>query len=216
MSVHQMSHPIAQVLLTHARDRNTPSEQFADAMLRIGYVLAVDVFWDLDIRFKSVMTPLDMESGGATLDGDVALVPVLRAGDVLTEGFRAMLPRPIVWHLGMGRDETTLQPTTYLNKVPREIPENVQLVVVLEVMLATGGSACAALNIVKNRGAKNVRLVCVVAAPEGIARVQEEHPDVDIYVVAIDKCLTGEGERFPPGFIKPGLGDAGDRIYATV
>lgn len=208
-------HPSSQVFLTRARDENTDTEVFADLMRRIGYVLAAEVLKRSEFILipKSVMTPLHKLAHGACFEGRVALVPVMRAGDILQEGFRTLTERPLIWHLSLSRNEKTLKTNVYGVKIPQRVPDDVGLVVVLEVMLATGGSAKTAIDILKEHGARNIVFVCVVAAPEGIAALQEHHPDVDIYTIAIDERLTGEGEAFPPGYIVPGLGDAGDRSY---
>lgn len=210
----QVFHPSSQVFLTKARDLSTNTEAFADLMRRIGYVLAAEVLKRSEFMLipKSVMTPLHKLAHGYGFGGRVALVPVMRAGDILQEGFRTLTERPLIWHLSLARDEQTLKTQVYGVKVPKEAPP-VGLTVVLEVMLATGGSAKTAIDILKERHAQNIVFVCVVAAPEGIAALQEHHPDVDIYTIAIDDRLTGEGEAFPPGYIVPGLGDAGDRSY---
>lgn len=208
-----VKHPSAKVFLTRCRDITTDTEEFADLMRRIGYVLACQVLGDLRTKLRAVTTPLDEIAEGAEFDGRVALVPVMRAGDILQEGFRALLVNPLVWHISLARDETTLQPHIYGVKVPKRVPDGLQKVIVLEVMLATGGSAVTAINILKERGAKDIVFVCVVAAPEGIGRLKEVHPDVHIYTVAIDTRLTHAGEKFKPGYIVPGLGDAGDRCF---
>jgi uracil phosphoribosyltransferase len=127
-----------------------------------------------------------------------------------------MLQHWCVWDLGLRRDEATLQPVQYLDRIPKKIPDDVGLCVVLEIMLATGGSSVKAVDMLKSRGAKNIVFVCVVAAPEGIKRLQDTHPDVDIFTIAVDGRLTREGEAFPPGYItEPGLGDAGKRLNGS-
>lgn len=215
-TVQVVDHPAAHVLLTNARDCNTIPRDFADAMRRLGYILATEVLRTLRTKDREVTTPLGMSSTGKQFDGRVGLVPVLRAGGILEEGFRVVLGDPHVWHLGLRRDEQTLKPVQYLCKVPRRTSANLQRVVILEVMLATGGSACAAIDILKNRGYENITFVCVFAAPEGVACVRREHPDVDIVTVVIDERLTDDGDDFPKGYIVPGCGDAGDRINDTL
>ncbi len=215
-SLHVVDHAAAAALLTTARDIRTNSMEFADAMRRIGYILACEVAQGLGTRPRQVMTPLNTQADGIELAGRVAIVPVLRAGGILEEGFRTVLGNPRVWHLGLRRDEQTLQPVEYRNTVPLRSPKDIQRVIVLEVMLATGGSACASINILKSRGNQNIAFVCVLAAPEGVARLREAHPDVDIYTIAIDERLTNTGDAFPAGYIWPGLGDAGDRINDTL
>ncbi len=215
-ALHVLNHSAATALLTTARDRTIKPKDFADVMRRIGYILACEFAEGLQTKPRRVTTPLNVEAAGEEIDGRVAIVPVLRAGGSLEEGFRTILGDPRVWHLGLRRDERTLEPEEYRNTVPMRALKDVQCVVILEVMLATGGSACAAIDILKNRGNQNIAFVCVVAAPEGIARVQKKHPDVDIYVVAIDERLTTSADTFPPGYIWPGLGDAGDRINDTL
>ncbi|MBM5789948.1 uracil phosphoribosyltransferase [Candidatus Parcubacteria bacterium] len=208
-----VNHPSAHVLLTECRGKTTGPEVFADRMRRIGHILAFPVLANLKTKTRWVETPLNVDAEGADFDGRVALVPIMRAGAILLDGFRAFLRNPLIWHFSVARDHRTLEPQIYGVKAPDHVSNSLQKVVVLEIMLATGGSATTTITILKERGAKNIVFVCVVAAPEGIARLTSEHPDVPIYTVAIDERLTGEGEFFPHGYIVPGLGDAGDRIF---
>lgn len=219
VSVLAETHPFARALLTEARHRNTKSDRFNQILHALGFVLATHALTDLrDLRTSNVQTPLGAYEGLHT-EKAVGLVPVLRAGDSLLPGFRSMLQIPYVWHLGFGRDEETLEPNVYLNKLPHELPHelphSVRRTFILEVMLATGGSACKAIELAKAAGAKNITFVAVLAAQAGIDRVQREHPDVPIYVIEVDQRLTSGEDGFPRGFIFPGLGDAGDRLYPT-
>jgi uracil phosphoribosyltransferase len=181
-------------------------------MERIGLVLAHDVLTHVPVKKVSVQTPLTQTTGHGFYDR-TALVPVMRAGDALLPAFRRYLHRPAIWHITLSRNESDLSIKTHGVRVPMKPPTDVGRVIILEIMLATGGSACTAVQILKDRGNKNISFVAVVAAPEGIHRLMEEHSDVEIYVLAIDERLTNEKDEFPAGFIWPGLGDAGDRMY---
>ena len=143
----------------------------------------------------------------------IGLVPILRAGLGMVEGAWRLLPQAEVWHLGLYRDERTLRPVEYYNKLP--VAPTVQLCLLLDPMLATGGSATAAVDVLKRWGVSRIKFVGLIAAPDGVAALQTQHPDVDIHVAAIDERLTNENDPFPPGYIWPGLGDAGDRQFGT-
>ncbi len=202
-----MDHPLVAHKLTIMRDKNTSVKEFRDLVSEIGILITYEATRDLPLTTKHIETPIcGMEA--PTLAGKkMAVVPILRAGLGLVEGVLRMIPAARVAHIGMYRDEDTLEPHTYFCKTPKDIAEREVLVV--DPMLATGGSADAAIAEMKARGCTHIKLMVLVAVPEGIARIQSSHPDVDIYCGAVDDHLN---ER---GYIVPGLGDAGDRIFGT-
>ncbi|MBI5370177.1 uracil phosphoribosyltransferase [Candidatus Uhrbacteria bacterium] len=208
-----IDHPLARAALTVCRDANTPSGgPFARQMARVGRVLAPYALAGIETDAKRVQTPLEVGHDGVIQHGKVALVPILRAGKALEQPFADLLERYCVWDLGLRRNEQTLKPEQYLNRIPERVPAVVQHTIVLEIMLATGGSSVHAVDILKERGATKITFVCVVSAPEGIRKLSEAHPDVDIFTVAVDERLTTMEDAFPPGYIVPGLGDAGRRL----
>lgn len=167
---------------------------------------------DLPLRSESIETPLTL-TDGAWMAETVGLVPILRAGLGMVEGAWRLLPQAEVWHLGLYRDERTLRPVEYYNKLP--VSPTVELCLILDPMLATGGSAIAAADVLKRWGVSRIKFLGLIAAPEGIEALQNAHPNVDIHVTAIDERLTTGSDPFPAGFIWPGLGDAGDRQFGT-
>lgn len=197
-------HPLALVGLARLRHRDTGPAEFRRLLRRLAGLLAVDATADLPLAEETVPTPLGPASGHR-LARRVALVPVLRAGLGMAEGVLSLLPEAEVWHLGLARNEATLEPVAYLDPPPREA----DLVLVLDPMLATGGSAVAALARLRARSRVAARFLGILGTPTGVARLQAEHPDVPIHLCAVDPELD---ER---GFIRPGLGDAGDRQFAT-
>ncbi len=199
-------HPLVQRDVTLLRDKRTPSNQFRAILRRMSTLMAFEVTRELPLRSTTVTTPL-AKTKGSVLARPVVLVPILRAGLGLVGGFVEVLPDARVGHIGLYRDEQTLKPVDYYFKVPRNIKE--ALVFLLDPMLATGGSTSAAVTYLKNRGAKTLVCVTLVAAPEGVRKVLHEHPDVRIYTCALDEKLNSKG------YIMPGLGDAGDRIFGT-
>ena len=205
--VYVMDHPLVAHKLTIMRDKNTSVKEFRDLVSEIGMLITYEATRDLPLTTKHIETPI-CEMEAPTLAGKkIAVVPILRAGLGLVEGVLRMIPSARVAHIGMYRDEETLEPHTYFCKTPKDIAEREVLVV--DPMLATGGSADAAIAEMKARGCTHIKLMVLVAVPEGIARIQSSHPDVDIYCGAVDDHLN---ER---GYIVPGLGDAGDRIFGT-
>ena len=205
--VHVLDHPLLAHKLTIMRDKNTSVKDFRELVSEIGMLITYEATRDLPLTTKRIETPL-CEMDAPTLKGKkFAVVPILRAGLGLVEGVLRMVPSARVGHIGMFRDEETLIPHTYFCKMPKDIAERDVLIV--DPMLATGGSAEAAITKMKEMGCKNIKLMVLVAAPEGIKCIQEAHPDVDIYCGALDSHLN---ER---GYIVPGLGDAGDRIFGT-
>jgi uracil phosphoribosyltransferase len=192
--------------LTKLRDTATKPKKFRELVREIGALLTYEATEDLRTVPKSVETPMGTAEG-TVLQDRVGLVPILRAGLGMVEGVWGLIPNAEVWHIGLYRDEKTLQPVEYYNKLP--VSPTVDVTLVLDPMLATGGSAVATVDILKRWGAKRIKFVCILAAPEGIAVLQEHHPDVPIYTGSVDSHLN------EIGFIVPGLGDAGDRQFGT-
>lgn len=205
--VHVMDHPLVSHKLTIMRDKDTSVKEFRELVSEIGMFIAYEATRDLPLTTKEVETPICKAELPTLAGKKFAVVPILRAGLGLVEGVLRMVPAARVGHIGMFRDEETLEPHVYFCKMPSDIAERDVLIV--DPMLATGGSAAEAITEMKKRGCKNIKLMVLVAAPEGIACIQKAHPDVHIYAGAVDKCLN---ER---GYIVPGLGDAGDRIFGT-
>jgi uracil phosphoribosyltransferase len=201
-----VEHPVLADRLVVLRDRATPHGAFRRALEEASAILAIEATRDLPTRDVTVDTPLEPANGDRLL-GEVAIVPVLRAGLGMVDGFLKLLPDARVGHLGMYRDEEDLAPVDYFERLPPNLAE--AHVFVPDPMLATGGSAVHALNRLKEAGAERLRLICIVSAPEGVKAVQEAHPEVPIWTAAIDRELDGNG------FIRPGLGDAGDRVFGT-
>ncbi|MBR2066928.1 MAG: uracil phosphoribosyltransferase [Solobacterium sp.] len=201
-----LDHPLIKHKLTHMRDKNTSTKDFREQLDEIAELMAYEVCRDLPLEKVSVETPI-AKTEGEKIAKEVVIVPILRAGIGLLDGIRRLVPTAKVGFIGLYRDEETLQPVEYFAKFPSGLED--AIVMVIDPMLATGGSAIDAIRNVKKRGAKNVRLVCLVGAPEGVKAMQEAHPDVDIYLAALDEKLNENG------YIVPGLGDAGDRIFGT-
>jgi uracil phosphoribosyltransferase len=201
-----IDHPLVKRDLTILRDKKTPSHQFRAILRRTASLMAYEVTRDLPINEIAVQTPLE-KTRGHKVEQPVVLVPILRAGLGLVGGFVEVLPSARVGHIGLYRDEETLKPVDYYFKVPKNLDK--ALVLLLDPMLATGGSAAAAITYLKNRGAHTLRLISLVAAPEGVKRVHKEHPGLKIYTCSLDRGLNNKG------YILPGLGDAGDRMFGT-
>ncbi|HVO69733.1 MAG TPA: uracil phosphoribosyltransferase [Aggregatilineaceae bacterium] len=205
-NVYVSNHPLVRHKLTLLRDERTEHKKFRELIRELAMLLGYEATADLELFERPVKTPLDM-APGYKLQEDVGLVPILRAGLGMVEGIHEMIPGAQVWHLGIYRDEKTLRPVSYYNKLPVE--PTVQVCLILDPMLATGGSAFAAVEVLKQWGVKRIKFVGLIAAPEGIEVVTKAHPDVPIYLAAIDDHLNEHG------FIVPGLGDAGDRQFGT-
>lgn len=205
-NLHLFVHPLIQDKLARARNTKTPPAQFRRLLNEIAGLMTYDVCRELRTRPEQVHTPISPTEGNV-LDEPVTLVPILRAGIGMTEGILALLPEARVGHIGLYRNESTLEPVEYYAKLPPDVASGV--VLLIDPMLATGGSASAALTLLKKRGCNRIRMICLVAAPEGIHRLEEEHPDVMIFVAALDDALNEKG------YIVPGLGDAGDRLFGT-
>ena len=211
-NVYKLAHPLARHKLTLLRNRATEPKKFRELVSELAMMLAYEGTRDLPLRPLDVETPLTL-TRGAQMAENVGLVPILRAGLGMVEGTWKLLPQAEVWHLGLYRDERTLQPVEYYNKLPTD--PTVQLCLLLDPMLATGGSAIAAVDVLKRWGVSRIKFVGLIAAPEGIWALHNAHPDVDIHVAEVDERLTNEDDPFPVGFIWPGLGDAGDRQFGT-
>ncbi len=201
-----IDHPLVKRDLSVLRDRKTSNHVFRSTLRRIAAAMAFEVTRDLAVKPISVRTPLEKTEGYRLAD-DIVLVPILRAGLGLVDGFLDFLPDARVGHVGLYRNEKTLEPVDYYAKFPRTLAHSV--VLLLDPMLATGGSGAAAIRFMKDKGANRIRFATLVAAPEGIARVLSAHPDVRVFTTAIDRELNDRG------FILPGLGDAGDRLFGT-
>ena len=205
--VHVMDHPLVAHKLSIMRDKNTSVKDFRELVGEIGMFIAYEATRDLALTTRTIETPICAAEMPTLAGKKLAVVPILRAGLGLVDGVLRMVPSARVGHIGMFRDEETLEPHTYFCKLPKDIAEREALIV--DPMLATGGSAAAAIAEMKKRGCKHIKLLVLVAAPEGIECIRKAHPDVDIYAGAVDQCLNENG------YIVPGLGDAGDRIFGT-
>lgn len=201
------NHPVITHKLTILRDVNTGSKQFRDLVSEISMLMAYEVTRDFSMEEIDVETPLVKTKGKILSGKKVALVPVLRAGLGMVDGMLSIIPAAKVGHIGLYRDPETLEPVEYYCKLPTDISD--RTVLVLDPMLATGGSAAAAIQYLKNKGAKSIKLVNIIAAPEGVKEIHELHPDVPIYIAGLDEKLNEHG------YILPGLGDAGDRLFGT-
>jgi uracil phosphoribosyltransferase len=204
--VHVSKHPLVLHKLTALRDVNTDHRSFRELVRELALLLCYEATQDLPVSPKSVTTPMGQANGYKTED-TIGLIPVLRAGLGLVEGVMELLPNVQVWHIGLYRDEKTLRPVEYYNRLPTE--PTVHMCLVLDPMLATGGSAVATIDILKRWGVKRIKYLGLIAAPEGVERLSTAHPDVPIHVASIDERLN------EIGFIVPGLGDAGDRQFGT-
>ncbi|MCD5408281.1 uracil phosphoribosyltransferase [Candidatus Bipolaricaulota bacterium] len=201
-----VEHPLIQAKLTRLRDRRTDRLQFRQILEELTALMVYEITRDFPTRPVEVETPLERTTG-VELARPVVLVPILRAGIVMTDGVLNLIPTARVGHIGLYRDPNTLKPVTYYLKLPDIVTE--ALVIVVDPMLATGGSAAEAVRLVKESGAGDVRFLCLVAAPEGVRAFRRVHPDVPIYTAALDRELNDHG------YILPGLGDAGDRLFGT-
>ena len=205
--LHVIDHPLIQHKLTYMRKKETGSKDFRELLDEIAMLMGYEVTRDLPLEDMEIETPLCKMTGKVISGKKLAVVPILRAGLGMVDGLLELVPVAKVGHIGLYRDPETHLPIEYYCKLPMDISE--RIVIVVDPMLATGGSACDALTKLKERGCTHLRLVCLVAAPEGVAAVQKAHPDVDIYVAAVDEKLNEHA------YIVPGLGDAGDRLFGT-
>jgi len=204
--VHVSNHPLIRHKLTLLRDQRTEPKKFRELVREIAILLAYEATQDLAAEPTEVSTPL-APAQGSVLREHIGLVPILRAGLGMVEGIWEMMPSAEVWHIGLYRDERTLRPVEYYNKLP--VAPTVQVCLILDPMLATGGSAVATVDVLKRWGAQRIKFVGLIAAPEGIERLSSAHPDVPIHLAAVDDHLNNIG------YIVPGLGDAGDRQFGT-
>ena len=202
-----VDHPLIQHKISLLRDRNTGTKEFRDLVSEVAMLLCYEATRDLPTEEVEVETPIALARTKVLAGRKLALVPILRAGLGMVDGMLSMIPAAKVGHIGLYRDEETLKPVEYYCKVPSDIDE--REVLVLDPMLATGGSASDAITQIKKRGAKHIKFIGLIAAPEGMKALHEAHPDVDIYVGTLDERLNDQG------YIVPGLGDAGDRIFGT-
>ncbi len=202
-----MDHPLVQHKVSLLRSKNTGTKEFKELVSELATLLCYEATRDLPTEEIEVETPIAIANTRVLSGRKLALVPILRAGLGMVDGMLALLPAAKVGHIGMYRNEETLEPVEYYCKLPADIAE--REVIVLDPMLATGGSACDAVSQIKKRGVKNLKFIGLIAAPEGLKKLQETHPDVDIYIAALDEKLNENG------YIIPGLGDAGDRIFGT-
>ena len=205
-TLHVSSHPAILHKLAILRDERTEPKKFREVVRELSWLLGYEALADVKVRPVTVRTPIE-EMEGAQLADRIGLVPILRAGLGMVDAMLELMPTAEVWHLGLFRDERTLQPVEYYNKLPDSA--SVDLCLILDPMLATGGSATAAIDVLKRWGAVRIKLVNLIAAPEGVAAVSKAHPDVEIHCAALDRQLNEKG------YIMPGLGDAGDRQFGT-
>jgi uracil phosphoribosyltransferase len=206
-SLHLMGHPLIQHKLTLARDKDTSKKQFKELVDEIAMLMAYEVTQDLPLEETPIETPLSPMAGKTIQGKKLVLVPILRAGLGMVDGVLKLIPSARVGHVGLYRDHDTLEPIDYYFKIPGKSGD--RTFILLDPMLATGGSAVAAVDFLKRDGARDIRFMCLVAAPEGVKLFSEKHPDVPVYAAALDERLNDIG------YILPGLGDAGDRIFGT-
>ncbi|WP_055071485.1 uracil phosphoribosyltransferase [Clostridium massiliamazoniense] len=205
--VTQIAHPLILHKLTFIRDKETGAKDFRELVEEVSMLMAYEATRDLQLREIEIETPICKTKSKVLAGKKMAIVPILRAGLGMVDGMLKLIPAAKVGHIGLYRDEETLQPVEYFCKLPQDIAD--REVIVVDPMLATGGSAVDAITLLKQKGARYIRLMCLISSPEGIKHVMENHPDVDIYVGAIDEKLNENG------YIVPGLGDAGDRLFGT-
>ena len=206
-NVVELKHPLIEHKLSILRDKNTSTKEFRELIKEISMILCYEALKDAELNEIEIETPIKKTKGYMVSDNKYAFIPILRAGTGMLDGLLKIIPNAKIGHIGLYRNEENLQPVKYYYKVPKDI-ENRE-VIVLDPMLATGGTAVDAITSLKNSGAKKIKFLCIIAVPEGIKKLQETHPDVDIYCAAIDEKLN------EIGYIVPGLGDAGDRIFGT-
>ena len=202
-----IDHPLVQHKLSILRDRETGTNEFRELVEELAILLAYEVTRDLPLKETTVETPVATARVKTLAGKKLGVVPILRAGLGMVDGITRLLPAAKVGHIGLYRDPATLRPVDYYCKLPSDISE--RDIIIVDPMLATGGSAVAAINAIKRHDCRNIKLVCLIAAPEGIEAVRKEHDDVDIYLACVDEYLNDHG------YIVPGLGDAGDRLFGT-
>ena len=202
-----VQHPLVQHKLALLRDENTGTKQFGELVNELAMLMCYEALRDIPVQEVKVQTPVAEASVQVLAGQKLAFVPILRAGLGMMQGMLSLVPAAKVGHIGLCRDEETLLPHEYYCKLPKDIAQ--RDVVLLDPMLATGGSACGAAVLLKARGARRIKFICLVAAPQGLDKLRQEHPDIQVYVAALDQKLNDRG------YIVPGLGDAGDRIFGT-
>lgn len=205
--VHVFDHPLIQHKLSYIRDARTGTKEFRELVDEVGMLMAYEVTRDLELQDVEIQTPVTKMTAKRLAGKKLAIVPILRAGLGMTDGVLSLVPAARVGHIGLYRDPETLEAVEYFAKMPQDIDE--RQIIVVDPMLATGASAIEAISSLKKRGAKSIRFMCLIAAPEGVEKMQEAHPDVDIYIAALDDKLNDKA------YITPGLGDAGDRLFGT-
>ena len=206
-NVHILDHPLIRHKVAIIRDKNTTTKQFREVIGEIATLMAFEAFKDVPTQTVTVETPLETVEQTVVKENSIAIVPILRAGLGMVGGILTLFPAAKVGHIGMYRNEETLEPQEYYCKLPQGIEDKV--VMLVDPMLATGGSACDAIALLKKRGCKHIKFLAIIGAPEGVEKVHSEHPDVEVYVSTLDRQLNENG------YILPGLGDAGDRIFGT-
>ncbi len=206
-NVHILDHPLIRHKLAIIRNKDTDTKQFREIISELATLMAYESFKDVPTQQIEVETPLEKTTQTIVKENSIAIVPILRAGLGMVDGILSLFPAAKVGHIGLYRNEETLEPQEYYCKLPANIENKV--VMVVDPMLATGGSACDAVKMLKKRGCKKIKLMSIIAAPEGVKKIANEHPDVEIFVSTLDRCLNEHG------YILPGLGDAGDRIFGT-
>ncbi|HEY4566464.1 MAG TPA: uracil phosphoribosyltransferase [Savagea sp.] len=206
-NVHVFDHPLIQHKLTYIRDVNTGTKEFRELVDEVATLMAYELTRDLTLEEVTVETPVGPATSKVLAGKKLGIIPILRAGLGMVEGILELIPAARVGHIGLYRDPKTLQPVEYYAKLPKDVAE--RRLIVVDPMLATGGSAIEAINSVKKRGAKNIQFMCLIASPEGVKALTDAHPDVDVYIAALDEKLDENG------YIVPGLGDAGDRLFGT-
>ncbi|MBC8547477.1 uracil phosphoribosyltransferase [Clostridiaceae bacterium NSJ-31] len=202
-----MDHPLIQHKISLLRDKNTGSKEFRELVSEVGMLMCYEATRDLPLKEVEIETPVATAKTKVISGRKLAFVPILRAGLGMVDGVLSLVPAAKIGHIGLYRDETTHQPVEYYCKLPADIEE--RDVIVLDPMLATGGSAIDAINMIKKRGVRSIKFMCIIAAPEGLEALQKTHPDVPVYCAALDQRLNDDK------YIVPGLGDAGDRIFGT-
>ncbi|MGN5882380.1 MULTISPECIES: uracil phosphoribosyltransferase [Staphylococcus] len=205
--VHVFDHPLIQHKLSYIRDVHTGTKEFRELVDEVGMLMAYEVTRDLELQDVEIETPVTKTTAKRLSGKKLAFIPILRAGLGMTQGVLSLIPAARVGHVGLYRDPKTLEAVEYFVKLPQDIEE--RQIIVVDPMLATGASAIEAINSLKKRGAKHIRFMCLIAANEGVEKLQEAHPDVDIYIAALDEKLNDKA------YIIPGLGDAGDRLFGT-
>ncbi|WP_154872852.1 uracil phosphoribosyltransferase [Staphylococcus pasteuri] len=205
--VHVFDHPLIQHKLSYIRDARTGTKEFRELVDEVGMLMAYEVTRDLELQDVEIETLVTKMTAKRLAGKKLAIVPILRAGLGMTEGILSLVPAARVGHIGLYRDPETLKAVEYFSKMPQDIDE--REIIVVDPMLATGASAIEAITSLKNKGAKNIRFMCLIAAPEGVEKMKEAHDDIDIYIAALDEKLNDKA------YITPGLGDAGDRLFGT-